>query len=133
MISFGPASIAGTSYFAIIFALGFLLGSVRTVTLGIWRDVDLIVAVMLELPIILAASWVCCGWIITRCSVPARHAHRLWMGLVAFGLLMAAETALALLLMGRSPTEHVASYREPAHVLGLAGQLAFAAFPLLRR
>jgi hypothetical protein len=29
--------------------------------------------------------------------------------------------------------EHLALYAEPAHLIGLMAQLAFAAFPMLRR
>ncbi len=133
MISFRVASIAGAAYFTTIFALGFLLGSLRAIALGTWTDIDPTMAVLGELPIILVASWVCCGWVITRYAVLAHRPDRLWVGFVAFGMLMLAETALAFLLMGRSLAEHVASYREPAHALGLAGQIVYAVFPLLRR
>jgi hypothetical protein len=54
-------------------------------------------------------------------------------GAVAFVLLMLAEAALSVGLSGRTVTEHLALYGEPAHLLGLAGQMAFATFPLMRR
>lgn len=129
----GSAPFAGVVYFAIIFALGFVLGVMRHVVLSVWTDINPASAVLLELPVILAASWVCCGWVIASCAIPGRRSARAWMGVVAFVMLMGAEALLALCWMGRSLAEHAASYREPAHALGLAGQVAFAAFPVLRR
>ena len=48
-----------------------------------------------------------------------------------FGLLMAAELAVSVLTFGRSLGDHLATYHTAAGLLGLAGQLVFAAFPLL--
>jgi hypothetical protein len=49
-------------------------------------------AVLLELPLMIAASWLLCGWALRRLWVPARAADRAVMGAVAFTMLMAAET-----------------------------------------
>jgi hypothetical protein len=57
---------------------------------------------------------------------------RLVMGMVAFGLLMIGEVSLSILLGGRSLAEHLALYRQIPHRLGLAGQVAFALFPVLQ-
>jgi len=127
------ASLAGVVYFAIIFALGFVLGTTRYVVLSVWTGIHPAWGILLELPIILAASWVCCGWVITRFGVSGRVSARAWMGVMAFAVLMVAEALLATWLMGQSMAEHAASYRDPTHMLGLAGQLAFAAIPLVRR
>jgi hypothetical protein len=54
------------------------------------------------------------------------------VGVVAFALLMAGEVAISLLLAGRSLTEQVQLYQEASHILGLAGQIAFALFPVLQ-
>jgi hypothetical protein len=54
------------------------------------------------------------------------------MGAVAFILLMAGELSISLLLAGRNAAEHLQLYREASHMLGLAGQLAFALFPVLQ-
>jgi hypothetical protein len=55
------------------------------------------------------------------------------MGGVALVLLLGAELGLSVLAFGRTIAEHLASYGSPAGALGLAGQVAFALFPLLRR
>jgi hypothetical protein len=54
------------------------------------------------------------------------------MGALAFALLMAAETAVSMQLMGRSLPEHFALYARPAQWVGLAGQVAFALLPPTR-
>lgn len=45
---------------------------------------------------------------------------------------MAAELALAVFVTGGSVADYFTAYRDPASMLGLAGQLIFAAIPLLR-
>ena len=55
------------------------------------------------------------------------------MGAIAFTLLLITEALLALSLGGLSLTEHLARYATLPVMLGLAGQLAFAAFPMIRR
>jgi hypothetical protein len=54
------------------------------------------------------------------------------MGTTAFVLLMAGELSISLLLAGRSAAEHLQLYWEASHMLGLAGQVAFALFPVLQ-
>lgn len=122
---------AGATYFALAFAAGFLLGSVRVIALE--PALGGTAAVALELPVMLAISWLACGWTLRRWRVSPAPAHRLVMGLSAFGLLMAAETATGMLLMGRTAAQQWEAVLSPAGRLGLAAQIAFAAFPLLRR
>uniref|UniRef100_UPI0013D942F5 hypothetical protein n=1 Tax=Sandarakinorhabdus rubra TaxID=2672568 RepID=UPI0013D942F5 len=54
------------------------------------------------------------------------------MGGTAFLWLMAAELGLSL-AFGRTAGEHLAALLAPAGLLGLAGQILFAALPLLVR
>ena len=46
--------------------------------------------------------------------------------------LMAAELAMSAFVLGRAPKAHLAAYVDPAEALGLLGQLAFAAVPLVQ-
>lgn len=119
----------GLLYFAAVFALGFALGTLRTFVLA--PALGALGAVLVELPVILGAAWLICGRLLRRrrLSLPAAAV----MGATAFALLMLGEAALSVLLAGRTLAQHLALYAEPAHLLGLAGQLAFAGFPLLRR
>jgi hypothetical protein len=122
--------LAGVAYFGCVFAAGFALGVLRMVL--VVAPVGETVAVALELPIILAIAWIGCRWLINRLEVPSRLVSRAAMGAVAFILLMAGELSISLLLAGRSAAEHLQLYREASHMLGLAGQLAFALFPVLQ-
>lgn len=122
--------LAGVAYSGSVFAAGFALGVLRTVL--VVALVGETVAVALELPIILAIAWIACRWLINRLEVPSRLVSRAVMGAVAFVLLMAGELSISLLLAGRSAVEHLQLYREASHMLGLAGQLAFAHFPVLQ-
>jgi len=121
---------AGLVYFALVFAAGTVLGTLRVLlvvpALGEAR------AVALELPVMLAIAWLACGFTIAWQRVPPHRAARAGMGAVAFALLIAAEAALAILAVGRSPGEHFAAYREVPALMGLGGQILFALMPLLR-
>lgn len=124
------ALIAGCAYFASVFAVGFVLGAVRVLLLS--PHLGETASVALELPIILGVSWLVCGRLLGWLAVPDRAPARLAMGASAFALLMAAELLVAVLAFGRSVDEHLAAYQTVAAALGLAAQLVFAAFPLIR-
>ena len=122
---------AGLLYFAGIFALGVVLGTLRTFFVAP-RLGDL-AAVLLELPVILAASWWLSGGLVRWLAVPAHAAPRLMMGATAFGLLMLAELALSVWVFGRTAGQYWAGYTALPMQIGQAGQIGFALFPLLRR
>ncbi|MCC0034074.1 MAG: hypothetical protein H6887_02260 [Hoeflea sp.] len=121
---------AGLSYFAAVFAAGFLFGVVRTLLIA--PRTGELAAVALELPLILAVSWVACGWAVRRHDVARESGARLVMAVTSFILLMAAELAVSTLIAGRSLDQHFALYRTAPVLLGLCGQLVYAALPLIR-
>lgn len=120
---------AGAIYFAAVFALGFVLGALRTTVLV--PRLGPTAAVAVEVPVMLAAAWLICGAVLARLKVPARGRDWLAMGAVALALLWLAEALLALAL-GMGFGAYAASLATPAGVLGMAAQLVFAAFPLVR-
>ena len=120
---------AGALYFALVFAAGFVLGVVRTLILA--PRLGAVAAVAVELPVMLAVSWLAAGWAISRLAIAGRPADRLAMGAVGFVLLIAAEVALSSAL-GSPPAAYLASFSRPEGALGLAGQLAFALVPWIR-
>ncbi len=120
---------AAVTYWAIVFALGFVLGTVRV--LWVIPMVGLMPATLLELPIILTASWFASGWILRRFAIATRR-EALSLGVLAFAVLMAAECALAGVLSGQTPAQWLAGLRQPHALLGLAGQVAFALMPWWR-
>lgn len=120
-------AVLALSYWAAIFALGFALGTVRTLWLA--PALGDVMAVAAELPVMLAASWLVAARLLARGPVGSGSAA-LAMGLIALVLLLGAEAALAALLAGQSGSEWLAGMARPAGALGLAGQIAFALIPL---
>ena len=122
---------AGVAYFALVFALGFAFGTVRTLLLARFPEIGRFAAVLVELPFLLTASWLICHHVIRRLAVPDTLRARAITGAVAFALLMLAEAVLDALLAGATLAGHFAQYLEPSHALGLAGQVAFGLMPLI--
>ena len=125
------AANAGLAYFGVVFAAGFALGVLRVFL--VQPRLGETVAVLFELPVMLALSWWACRWLITHFDVSPRVAARLIMGGLAFAILMAAEFAISKIAFGRSLWDHLDHYREIPALLGLAGQIAYALFPIIQR
>jgi len=121
----------GIFYFIGVFGVGFLLGTIRVLVLT--PRVGELVSTLIELPIILSAAWIVSGFLTTRFKVPSDWWTRLRIGLIAFGLLMAAELGLSVWVVGNTMPEHFAAYQSLPKTLGLAGQVVFAFIPLLQR
>jgi hypothetical protein len=123
---------AGLVYTGIVFAFAFVTGVVRTLLLA--QDIGLtpVSAVLFELPLILIVAWIACRGILRRMHVPARVDRRLVMGGVAFAATIALEFALAAAMNGSSFAQFLEGYGKPDVILGLAAQIVFAAFPLVR-
>lgn len=119
---------AAIAYWAVVFALGFVLGTIRV--MWIIPLVGLLPATALELPVILLASWLVANWVLHTFSI-VLPSEALAMGALAFALLMASECVLAVVLMGQSPVDWIAGLLQPHALLGLAGQLVFALMPWL--
>ena len=118
---------AAIRYFAIIFALGFVLGTIRTIAI-VPRTGETL-AVLMELPLMLAASWLVAGRIVRRAHMSPGQA--LGVGTLAFLLLMMAEAVLATTLGNQTLALWLRSlFRTPGWI-GLAGQVAFGLFPLV--
>jgi hypothetical protein len=128
--SFRAAALAGLVYFAAVFAAGFALGVLRI--LVVVPRFGEAIAVLLELPIVLTLAWFACRWSVRRFGVPGSIAARGLMGGTAFAILMMAELSLATLGFGMTVAEHFARYERLAERLGLAGQVLFAACPVIQ-
>jgi hypothetical protein len=120
---------AGLAYWAVVFALGFVLGTIRVLWLA--PLVGLMPATLIELPVMLTASWLAAGWLVRRFAITTASAA-LTMGTLAFTPLMVAECALAVTMMGQTPAQWLADLRQPHALLGLAGQVMFALIPWWR-
>jgi uncharacterized membrane protein len=121
---------AALAYFALAFAAGFALGALRLS--AIVPRIGETRAVLFELPVMLAISWVACRSIIRRYSVPVTWPSRLVMGGVAFTLLLIAELGVSLFGLQHTIAEHLSTYRSPGAAIGLLGQITYAFFPLIQ-
>lgn len=123
---------AGLVYTGIVFAFAFVTGVLRTILLAQDFGLTPVVAVLIELPLILVVAWIVCRGVLRQMQIPARVDRRLMMGVVALVVTIALEFALAAMMNGSSFTQFLAGYGKPEVILGLAGQITFAAFPLVR-
>jgi hypothetical protein len=117
-----PAALA---YFAIVFAIGFALGTLRV--LWLLPAFGERTAELAELPLMLIASALAARWTCARLRVPASRTARLAMGGVALLLLLGVEFTVVLALRGQTIAENLAS-RDP--VSGAAYALSLLAFAL---
>jgi hypothetical protein len=124
---------AGFVYFTLVFAAGFILGILRIFV--ILPRLGPTLAVLIELPVILAICWFGAKWTVEKFAVPAVMADRLVMGIAAFAFLMIAETVLATAGFGLTLVGYLRLLATPEGTIGLVGQMFFALFPylLLRR
>lgn len=124
-----PAAIAGVAYFGIVFAFGFVFGTVRVLVLV--PRVGTLAAVLAELPLIVTVSWITCQRLINWFSVPRRLFPRLTMGGVAFAVLMSAEAGLSVVAFQQPLSAFIGGWTTLPGGLGLAGQVAFGVFPVI--
>lgn len=120
-------ALAGCVYFVIVFAAGFVMGTLRV--LLVEPAVGDTVAVLLEIPVMLAIAWFVSRRTIVWFAVRDRLRSRLAMGGLAFALLMVAEIGVSVLAFERTVVEHFQVYLTVPALLGLAAQIAFALFP----
>jgi ABC-type amino acid transport system permease subunit len=113
----------------VAFVVGSVLGVVRG--LGIAPIFGDLPAIIIELAIILPLLWFVCGFLIRQRHVPAETGARILMGSTAFVLLIGFELVLAF-AFGATLDMWLFNFTQPAYLLGLAGQAAFALFPLIR-
>jgi hypothetical protein len=123
---------AGAAYFALVFALGFVLGTLRTLFVPDAPGNGRLLGVLIELPIMLGASWYLCRRLVRRFAVVPTLGARATMGSLALALLVLAELTVGATLAGRTPAAHFALYCELSYALGLAAQIGFALMPLLQ-
>ena len=128
--SLRSAVLAAVAYFAIVFAVGFALGTLRVLVLVPRLGED--ASVLLELPIMLTLSWIASRRLVARFGASPAVSARLLMGGLAFTILMTAELGVSVLGFRRTFTEHVATYQQVRAIFGLTAQIIFAAIPAMQ-
>src|SRR6266478_4062356 len=98
---------AGVIYFLLVFAVGWVLGPIRE--LWVVPHFGRMTAVLLEAPIMLIAMIISARWVIRRFDVSLAFRTTVSMGVVALGLLIAAEIVGVLWVRGLSLQEYLGS------------------------
>jgi hypothetical protein len=125
----GLCAKAGVAYAVTVFAIGIVLGTVRILLLV--PRVGPTIAVAVEVPVILTASWLVSRIWMLRLAVGDAIRTRILVGALAFVILIMLEAWLSIGLFHSSIAEYLAELRSPAGAIGLAAQCCFATFPLL--
>ncbi len=113
----------------IVFGAGFLLGPIRVVWLEPWLGKT--VAVLCEVPVLLAAMVVAARWVPAKVGLSADLGSFASMGIVALILQQIADFAVGIGLRGIAPAEQLTYLATPAGLIYGAALLAFAAMPAL--
>lgn len=117
---------AGALYFTLVFAVGFVLGTIRT--LWIAPALGARTAELIEEPIMVGVSIFAARWVVRWLRFPVDWRSRLALGCVALGLMLLAEFTFVLWIRGLTLREYLAA-RDP--ISGGAYVLALVAFALM--
>lgn len=118
-----------TYYFAIVFAVGFALGTVRVLWLvpalgERWAELS-------EMPLMWLASYLAARYLMRRSRDGLCWTGALWTGLLALVLLLAVEFTLVLGLRGLTLSDYLASRDWVSGTAYMVSLLAYAVMPLL--
>jgi hypothetical protein len=121
----------GLVYFMLVFGAGFVLGTARVILLV--PSLGVRAAELLEMPVMLLVIVLAARLVNRKLLDGLRMSRRLFAGLVALALLLAAELLLAVALTGASIASYIAS-RDPVSGTVYAFMLVlFALMPAMLR
>jgi hypothetical protein len=126
-INWRTAFLAGIAYTIAVFVFAFAVGTIR-VTLVVPRLGPLL-AVIIEVPIVLAVSWLASLWCTRRFKVSRDAGARTLMGAVAFTFLMLLELGFSVFVFGEPVRHYFAKYTSMPGAIGLVMQGCFATLP----
>ena len=121
---------AGLAYTLGVFVFAFAVGAIR-VTLVAPR-LGTLLAVILEAPIVLGASWRISLWSTRRFRISRDPDVRILMGAVAFTILMLLELGFSVLVFGETVSQYFGRYASTSGVIGLVMQVCFATVPWIQ-
>jgi len=120
---------AGAVYFAVVFGIGFLLGSVRVLVIVPRAGVR--AAELAEAPLMLLATVLAARSVVRRFAIAPMIVTRLVMGVVALALLLLAELGMVVIVRHQTLSDYVAS-RDPVSGSVYIGLLClFALMPAI--
>lgn len=119
---------ASAIYFISVFAVGFVLGTIRMLLVVPYIGVRW--AELIEQPLMLLASYYLARLVVHRFG-PFTPTRRLAIGIIALAFLLAAELSLTLFVQGLTFAQYLASRDAVAGVVYVTSLAAFALMPLL--
>lgn len=122
------ALLAGVAYFAGLFGTGTAFGLARFLHATPYSPP--LIALLLEVPMILAVGYLICSWLGDYLKVGNKTGVRIMMCGTTFALLVAADFAVSLVLSGE-PWRAATSVGTWEPGLGFAAQALASAFPLI--
>jgi hypothetical protein len=117
---------AGVLYFALVFAVGFVLGTIRT--LWVVPRLGVRTAELMEAPIMLGVSILAARWVVRHVGIPPLWPKRLALGCIALGLMLLVEFTFVLWVRGLTIRGYFET-RDP--VSGAVYFLALGAFAVI--
>jgi hypothetical protein len=121
----------GFLYFLITFVFAFVMGIVRvTFVIPLVGELS---AVLMEVPLIIFVSWKVSAVVKLRYFSDRTVRDYLVVGLIAFFFLMVTEYFLAVFAFGRTSREYFLSLQTASGLIGLLGQMGFAALPSVQQ
>jgi hypothetical protein len=125
------ALLAGILYFLGIFALGFVMGAIRTFVLV--PRIGALAGVLIEIPIMLTVSWYYSNKLKIRYSISSENRYLILFGGSSYVWLMLAEYSVSVFAFNQSSTEFFANIRTLPGSLGLLAQIVFGSIPLIQK
>ena len=89
---------AGVLYFVLVFAAGFVLGTIRT--LWVVPRLGVRAAELMEAPIMFGVSILAARWVVRHVGIPPLWSKRLALGCIALGLMLLVEFTVVLWIRG---------------------------------
>ena len=121
----------GFIYFALVFAAGFVLGTIRV--LLVEPRIGARYAELLEIPVMLLVIFQSAKFVVSRMPNAKSGIPHFMIGAVALALLLLSEIALVLGLQGMSLGQYLESRDEIAFSVYIASLIVFAIMPWLVR
>ncbi len=119
---------AGVLYFVLVFAAGFVLGTIRT--LWVVPRLGVRTAELLEAPIMFGVSILAARWVVRHVGIPPVWSRRLVMGCIALGLMLLVEFTVVLWIRGLTIRGYLESRDPVSGTVYFLTLGAFAAIPV---
>lgn len=119
---------AGATYFALVFAAGFVLGAVRVI--WVVPRVGTRTAELMEAPFMLLIVVIAAWWVVRHHSLPTLPMTRLSVGFIALSFMLLAEFTVVVAVRHLTLSQYLAGRDPVAGSVYILMLLAFAAMPL---